>query len=171
MNKTIALIASSRRNGNTGKFIDHVATELGVEVIDIASLNISAYDYEHKSMDDDFLPTIKYILCHDNIIFASPVYWYAMSAQMKIFFDRISELLSVKELKELGREFRKKTGFILATSVHEALDHTFIEGFSKIFNYLGMNYGGHLHAICKDGFDPKKHEMEIFAFTDKLRNC
>ena len=36
MNKTIAVIGSSRRNGNTGKLIDLIAKELNIEVIDLS---------------------------------------------------------------------------------------------------------------------------------------
>lgn len=170
MNKTIALIGSSRRKGNTGQLVDYIADELGIEVIDIASLNISTYDYEHKNLDDDFLPTIKYILSHDNIIFASPVYWYAMSAEMKTFFDRISDLLAIAELKDLGRKFREKTSFLVATSIHKELDNTFIEGFTKTFGYLGMNYGGYIHAYCEQGFVQEQHKENIFSFAEKIRS-
>lgn len=58
MNKTIAIIASSRRDGNTRKLIDKIAIELNIEVIDISAKHISPYDYEHKNSEDDFLPTL-----------------------------------------------------------------------------------------------------------------
>ncbi|MBA6342918.1 hypothetical protein H4J59_18170 [Colwellia sp. MB02u-10] len=44
MNKTIALIGSSRRDDNTGKLIDLIARQLGIEVIDLALKNISPAD-------------------------------------------------------------------------------------------------------------------------------
>lgn len=170
MKKTIAVIGGSRRHGNTGRLVDKIAQELGAEVIDIANLNISTYDYEHKNLNDDFIPTIKYILSHDNIIFASPVYWYAMSAEMKTFFDRISDVLAVEELKDLGRKFRGKTAYLVATSVHKELDNTFIEGFTKTFNYLGLNYGGHIHALCDQGLNFETHAADVASFTNNVRS-
>lgn len=168
MNKTIAIIGSSRRKGNTGKLIDIIADKLAIEVIDLGDLNISPYDYEHRNMNDDFLPTIKYILTHDNIIFASPVYWYAMSAQMKTFFDRITDLLSVDELKDFGRKLRGKVGFVVSTSMHEQVDDSYINSFTDTFHYLGMNYGGAIHSICKDTNEISQSEADILTFIDKF---
>ncbi len=91
MKKTIAVIGSSRRNGNTGKLLDHISNELGIEVIDLGSKNIPPFDYDHKNIDDDFLPLMEHLLKYKNIIFASPVYCFSMSAQMEIFVDRMSD--------------------------------------------------------------------------------
>ena len=54
MKSTVALFASSRRDGNTGRLMDRVADELGIAVIDLNEKNISGYDYEHKNRNDDF---------------------------------------------------------------------------------------------------------------------
>ncbi|WP_223270360.1 hypothetical protein [Colwellia sp. C1TZA3] len=56
MNKTIAVIASARRDGNTGKLIDLIAGQLGIEVVDLALKNISPFDYEHKIVVTTFYP-------------------------------------------------------------------------------------------------------------------
>ncbi|MEW6989783.1 flavodoxin family protein [Colwelliaceae bacterium 6441] len=168
MKKTIAILGSSRRNGNTGKMIDSIAECLDIEVIDLNNLNISGYDYEHKNIDDDFLATIKHVLSHDHIIFASPVYWYSMSAQMKIFFDRISSLLSIDELKPIGRRFREKTAYLVTTSASEQADQSFIEVFNKTFAYLGMHSQGFVHAYCENDYQARHHQHAISAFTRKI---
>jgi len=36
MNDTIAIFASARRNGNTGKFIDWIGNELDIDIIDLS---------------------------------------------------------------------------------------------------------------------------------------
>ena len=54
MLSAIALFASSRRNGNTGQLMDRIASELGIEVVDLATKRMSAYDYEHRNRNDDF---------------------------------------------------------------------------------------------------------------------
>ena len=54
-----------------------------------------------------FLPTIKELNSkYDTWIFVTPVYWYSMSGQMKIFLDRITDLL--KWHKDEGRKIRGK---------------------------------------------------------------
>jgi hypothetical protein len=90
----LALFASSRRHGNTGQLMDRVASELGIEVVDLATKDISAFDYEHRNRQDEFESLIDHVLKFRRIIFASPVYWYSVSPPMKVFLDRISDLLS-----------------------------------------------------------------------------
>ena len=69
MNKTIAVIGSSRRDGNTGQLIDLIANQANFEVIDLTTKNISPYDYDQKNLDDDFLALMDQLLKFDNIIF------------------------------------------------------------------------------------------------------
>lgn len=168
MNNTIAVFGSSRRNGNTGKLIDIIAKQLNIEVVDLSLKCISPFDYEHKNLDDDFLPLMDYILTFENIIFVSPVYWFAMSAPMKTFIDRFSDFLSVEELKDKGRKLRGKSGYVVSTSISEEIDNSFINSFSDTFQYLGMEYGGFIHVNCEKGFDLTGCEDEITHFVKKL---
>jgi len=169
MSNTIAVFASSRRNGNTGKLIDWIASELEIEVIDLAEKNISPFDYEHKNLDDDFVPVMNQLLSCKKIIFATPVYWYAVSAQMKIFIDRMSDFLDLEELKELGRQLRNKTGYVVCTSISEEADPSFLNAFKGTFNYLGMGYGGHIHANCEKGYSPNEYEEDVGNFVKLIK--
>jgi len=168
MKKTIAVLGSSRRNGNTGKLIDWIAEELDIEVIDLGLKDISPFDYEHKNIDDDFLPLMNHLLNYDNIIFVSPVYWFAMSAQMKVFVDRLSDFLDIEDLKEQGRMIRGKVGYVVATSVSDELDDSFIDSFTNTFMYLGLGYGGFVHASCKNEFDSDAYQNDVMDFVNKF---
>jgi len=169
MSSAITLFSSSRRNGNTGTLINLVADKVGMDVIDLDKMNISPFDYEHKNKGDDFLPLMKKVLTYDHIVFASPVYWYAVSPAMKIFLDRLSDLLTFSDLLDMGRELRGKNGYVVSTSVHHTLSSTFIEAFEKTFDYLGMHYGGFLHMNCEEGFDVKNNQDEIVSFSNSLQ--
>ena len=170
MNNAIAVIGSSRRNGNTGKLIDWIARDLNIEVIDLNTKNISAFDYEHRNIEDDFIPTMNHILKYKNIIFASPVYWYSMSAQMKTFIDRMSDFLSVEDLKDTGRELRNKIGHVVSTSISENADDSFIDSFLHTFGYLGMSVGHTIHVNCNNGFNPDICYTDVHNFIKKLNN-
>lgn len=170
MTNTIAVIGSSRRAGNTGQLIDWVAGEIDCEVIDLGDQQISPYDYQHRNLHDDFIPLVDNLLKADNIVFASPVYWYAMSAQMKVFFDRLSDLLDVEDLKDRGRKLREKNGFVVATSISQLVAPAFKQSFIDTFGYLGMNFGGSLHANCADGFDGTAYKADVEAFVELIRN-
>ena len=170
MKRSIAVLASSRRQGNTGKLIDWIADELQMEVVDLGSKDISPFDYEHKNIGDDFLPTLKHILEFDKLIFTSPVYWYSMSAQMKRFVDRFSDVLAIEELKDTGRQFRGKAGHIVSISASAKADDSFLNSFKSTFTYLGLNIGSSIHNKCAGGFREEEYQEDVAKFVRELRN-
>ena len=159
MNNTVILLSTSRTNGNTQQLVDHTAQQADIDVINLNDYSISPFDYEHKNIGDDFIILVKKLIKYDHIIFASPVYWYSMTAQMKVFFDRISDLLHVK--KELGRQLREKDTSIISTGASPKPERSFEETFINSFNYLGMNYKGMLYCYCENSFDNHKHNNAI----------
>ncbi len=72
MRSTIALFASARRKGNTGRLMDRIADELQIQVVDLSKKTISAFDYQHRNRTDDFEPLMDHVLTFEQIIFASP---------------------------------------------------------------------------------------------------
>jgi len=169
VNETIAIFASARRDGNTGKLIDWIASELDIDIIDLGKKNISAFDYDHRNINDDFLPLLDELLKYKNILFVTPVYWYAASAQMKVFIDRTSDLLDVEELKSIGRRLRNKTAYVVCTSISPEVDSSFLTSFKDMFEYLGIDYGGHIHADCENGYDPHKYTDDVKKFIQSVK--
>lgn len=169
MSNIIAVFASARRNGNTGKFIDWIANDLGIEVIDLSEKNISPYDYDHANLDDDFLPVMNQLLEYEKIIFVTPVYWYAPSAQMKTFIDRTSDFLDLEELKNIGRRLRGKMSYIVCTSISDDADSSFLGSLRDTFVYLGMQYGGYVHANCEDGYVRENYQQDVEKFVNSVK--
>ncbi len=169
MKDTIVLFASSRRDGNTGKLTDWVAGDLNVEIIDLANKMLSPYDYQHKNMNDDFVSIINQLQHVDKIIFSTPEYWYAPCAQMKVFIDRLSDLLDVASLQALGKNLRSKTAYVLSTSTSEDSTQTFLNSFKLTFEYLGIDFGGYLHANCSDGYRPAEYNKDVQNFLTYFR--
>lgn len=169
MSNAIAVFASSRRNGNTGKFIDWIASELGIEVIDLSKKDISPYDYDHKNINDDFLPLMQQLLEYEKIIFVTPVYWYGPSAQMKIFIDRTTDFLDLEELRDIGRRLRDKVAYIACTSINSDADNSFINSLKDTFDYLGMKYGGYVHANCEGGYVQENYRQDVDRFVHSVQ--
>jgi multimeric flavodoxin WrbA len=169
LNNAIAVFASARRNGNTGKFIDWISGDLGIEVIDLSEKNISPYDYDHRNINDDFLPLMQQLLEYEKIIFVTPVYWYGPSAQMKIFIDRTSDFLDLEELKDIGRRLRKKMAYIVCTSISSDADSSFINSLKDTFEYLGMKYGGYVHANCENGYIQENYRQDVNSFLSSVK--
>ncbi|GAA3762506.1 NAD(P)H-dependent oxidoreductase [Flavobacterium ginsengiterrae] len=143
-NKTVIILGSSRKNGNTTKIVDALSKEHNIDIVNLSDYNISYYDYESKNIDDDFLPLIRGIIeKYDTLIFATPVYWYNMSGILKVFFDRFSDLIRIE--KETGRKLRGKKIGVISNSHDNIIEDSFYIPFKKTSDYLGMEYLGHAH--------------------------
>ncbi len=167
-NKSIIVFGSSRRHGFTGQLVDEVARQNQLRVIDVGDYNIAPYDYEYRNRDDDFLPLMRDIAQHQQIILASPVYWYTMSAQLKVFVDRWSDLLEIE--KDLGRSLRRKQGLVISTGGDTRPERSFEECFQHTFAFMGMTYGGMLYCATDSGKDfvIANQEEAITTFGHKI---
>ncbi|MFW5760799.1 MAG: NAD(P)H-dependent oxidoreductase [Cyclobacteriaceae bacterium] len=66
---------------------------------------------------------------YDLLIFAAMVYWYSISGIMKVFFDRITDLLTIE--KNLGRQLRGKYMAAISCCNGNNLEENFWLPFSK----------------------------------------
>jgi multimeric flavodoxin WrbA len=150
----VIIVGSSRKDGDTEAVIKKLSEMSGWDVINLSDYAFGFYDYDHNNRMDDYLPLMTDILDqYDTLIFATPVYWYSMSAIMKTFFDRITDLFTIK--KDLGRKLRGKNMAALSCSHGNNLGDAFWLPFSESANYLGMNYLGNMHIITGESFDEK----------------
>ena len=144
--KKIVILGSSRKDGNTKQAIDNLNLLSDFDIIDLNDFDINYYVYEHRNKSDDYLDLMRNIIDnYDILIFATPVYWYSMSGIMKVFFDRITDLLDNE--KELGRKLRNKNMAVLSSSLGDHLGEKFWLPFIETAKYLGMNYLGNVHTI------------------------
>jgi multimeric flavodoxin WrbA len=163
--RKIIILGSSNSKGHTKKALETLMTLADFDLIDLNEYNIGFYDYQHRNAGDDYLPLIKKIISqYDLLIFATPVYWYSMSAVMKVFFDRFTDLLDSE--KDLGRKLRNKSMAVLTSSVGDHLEDRFWIPFKETANYLGMNYIGNVHTI-----ENKVEMNDLKTFVDTLNRC
>jgi multimeric flavodoxin WrbA len=175
--RIVVLVGSSRKNGNTRKLVDDLHQYLNFDVIDLNDYNIGYYDYKHLNSNDDYLILIQRLIeKYDTWIFATPVYWYSMSGIMKVFFDRITDLLDDK--KDLGRQLRGKNMAALSSSIGDHLDGDFWKPFIGTARYLGMNYLGHMHTLVNENYtelvksfsERIKKEADCLDYPDRSVN-
>lgn len=144
--KTVLISGSARKDGDTHQLVNQILQISDWDLVDLNDYQIGFYDYEHNNRNDDYLPLIhKIIHNYQTLVFATPVYWYAMSAIMKVFFDRFTDLLTIE--KELGRKLRQKQMAAISCSEGDHLGEQFWLPFSETARYLGMQYLGHLHTL------------------------
>lgn len=164
MNKKGVLIqGSSRSNGNTQKIVSYIAKRTGFDIIDLRTKNFGSFDYEFRNTNDDFIPLIREITeKYEILVFATPVYWYAMSGIMKHFFDRITDCL-IRE-KETGRRLRGKSMAMISCGSNSELKEGFTMPFEQSSLYLGMHYLGDLHTWLEDDQIPEKLKTDLDFF-------
>ncbi|MCM1050415.1 MAG: flavodoxin family protein [Paenibacillus sp.] len=131
--KIVVINGSPRRKGNTAAMVEafvRSAEGKGNEVVrfDAAMMNISGCRAcctcfktgKACSFDDDFNVIAPHILDADAVVFAMPVYWYSIPAQIKGVIDRLFSFM-VAEKPIAG----KKCGLI---SCCEEDDMTVMDG-------------------------------------------
>ena len=112
--KITVLFGSPNRHGSTSILVENFvrgATEAGheCEVLDVCHMNIHpctgcvACDYEGPCVQKDDVEQIRAkLVASEMVVFATPLYYYGMSAQLKIVVDRFcayNSSLNSKHLK------------------------------------------------------------------------
>lgn len=160
--KKVVIVGSSRNDGDTAILTNELIKQSKWDLINLNDYNFSFFDYKHKNKEDDYLTLMKQIIKeYDTLIFATPVYWYSMSGIMKVFFDRITDLLTIE--KELGRKLRGKKMAVINCSIGENLGEHFWLPFSETAKYLGMEYLGNAHTITGEN-----NETKIAEFINQI---
>ena len=149
MTSPLVILGTSRSDGDTRRAVD-AAFGSRVECLDLNKYALSPYDYDHANQNDGFAGIIDTVLVADTLIFATPVYWYSMSAQLKTFFDRLSDLITIEKVK--GRALAGKNAWLIAAGVEEYLPDGFEVPFARTCKYFDMHYlgAGYLYT----GADP-----------------
>jgi len=165
-NKIVIIQGSSRSVGDTYRVVNYLKDRMSCDWVDLKPLQIGHFDYEFGNQEDDFMPLIRSLASnYDTFIFATPVYWYTMSGIMKVFFDRLSDLLTID--KPLGRQLRgKKMGVVSCASGAELKDGFYMP-FIESANYLGMTYLGEVHTWMEEEQIPEGLFTELDQFIQK----
>ena len=157
------ITASARSTGNTRRMVDGFLGRCGAlaEEVDLARLRIDPFEYDRLDARDDFLPVVGRMARSEHLVFATPVYWYAMSGGMKTFFDRLTDLLLVPANRPLGRALAGRKMWLLATGTGEELPPGFTEPFALTAAYFAMEWraGAYCrsdgdHALAGDALAP-----------------
>ena len=112
MNNVVILIGSPRTNGNTVKIVEHVEEilkrrDVQTEMVILDHLDIypchncgSCEDTGECVQRDDMIGLWERIEASDGLVLASPTYYSAVTAQMKIFIDRTGRAKVIWDYKK-----------------------------------------------------------------------
>jgi len=147
-NHPLVILGSARRHSDTEKCVELLFKHQPHKVIQLLDFKIEPYRYSPDySLEDNFLTTIDLVLLHEVILFATPVYWYAMSGLLKTFFDRFTDLVTIR--KDLGRKLKGKKVFLLAVGTDDEIPSGFTIPFKLTAEYFDMHFVGYLYVPAK----------------------
>lgn len=141
--------ASSRNDGNTARLIKLLNQEIDAKLINISDLNMSFYDYKHDNQEDDFIPLAEEMVKVKLVVLVTPVYWYSMSGQMKMFIDRWSDLMTIR--KDLGRELSGSQLLLVSCGSYDFPGEAFEKPIEQTTGYMDMKFEGYWHTWIEDG--------------------
>lgn len=159
--KTAILFGSPRKDGNTRMLTDAFADalksrETDVRFLYLNDLNIrpcqgclSCAEEGVCRINDDMRDIGKYVMESDLVVYATPVYWWAPSAQLKLVMDRSLIFLD----KDYNSRVKGKKAVTLVTCGDGDVDtcSPTLDIFRRAFQALGMEYAGHVEATGCEG--------------------
>jgi multimeric flavodoxin WrbA len=140
MNNVTVILGSARNDGNTVKIVEYLRKNVyqQAKVFDLSELIIEQFEYKRYDDRDDFRSVVAAMLESQHIVFATPVYWYSMSATLKMFFDRLTDLLHDPIDRISGRSLAGRNVWLISTGTDEGLPPGFDVPFARTAAYFDM---------------------------------
>lgn len=136
---TVVILGTARNDSNTLAAVQKLSPVGEYEILDLSEFQIAPYRYNQKeNLSDDFLSLAQKISAAENIIFATPVYWYSMSGSMKTFMDRLTDLTGIH--KAIGKSLRGKKTYLIASGGSASLPEGFELPFKLTSEYFDMEF-------------------------------
>lgn len=158
--KVIGLVGSPVREGNTGKLVNEILAGASENGADVKLYNLTALDIKgcdacgtcHDSgkcaTADGMQKIYEEILGSDAVVLGSPVYMWQMSAQTKLFVDRLTAFLKPDFSSRIAGK-KLVLAFSQGSSNPEALKPYF-ESTAGLFYFLGFDV---LDMVIAAGMD------------------
>jgi hypothetical protein len=165
----LVIIGSARRDGDTVKAVSIAFPPGSADLVLLPDRQIGGYDYGHANSGDDFPGIAEAMRKADRIVFATPVYWYAMSAPLKFFFDRLTDL--TENLKPIGKTLAGKSVWLIAAGTDPELPEGFEVPFRRTAEYFDMAWRGGIYLHTgEDNTLRTSQETALEDFGAAIRN-
>jgi multimeric flavodoxin WrbA len=154
--KTVILFGSPRKEGNTIQLVNTLSETLknkghSVRMLYLNDMNIrpcqgceACLKKGVCKINDDMKDIRKYMMESDLIVFASPVYWFNMSGQLKLAVDRFFAFMDEKYNSRI--KGKKAITIMTCASDDPAVFTPAIDSFKKTFDLLALTYAGGVEA-------------------------
>jgi len=131
------LCGSPRKEGNTNRVVAWVAEAARAAAAEVEIIDLPRLDYKTNGctacmackrseefrcvVDDEASPILARLPESDALVFATPVYWFGPSAQLKVFTDRMASLVKFDE-GGFRTPFKKDTTMVVISTGGGDLD-------------------------------------------------
>lgn len=160
--KILVLFSSPRKKGNSAALANQIikgaASEgANVETVFLNALNISpcqgCYTCRKKdskgcAIDDDMQSIYPKLVEYDTWVIASPVYWFTMSAQAKLFMDRCFALLAYANNPFAGKQIAIAMSYGDTDPFNSGCVNA-LRAFQDSFNYVGAHIIGMVYGSAE----------------------
>ena len=178
--KVVILFGSPRKNGNTIQLVrtmidalkknGHKVRMFYLNDLDIRPCQgcyICVKDAACK-INDDMKKIRKYIMESDTIVYATPIYWFGPSAQLKLFMDRSIAFMD----SDYNSRIAGKKAVTLITFADNDIDtcRPAIEMFKKTLSLLNLDYAGRIEVpgCTERGIINEGYKEKIKKLVDSL---
>ena len=186
--KIIILKASPRENGNSAILAEQVAAGAKEAGAEVESFYLHGMDIQPCDacdacqgvadvdcvIEDDMQALYSKIREADAVVYASPVYWFTVSAQMKLFMDRCYGLGGDSEEIEYHALAGKRIGVVLTYGGDDPFDSgavNAIRTYQDMFNYIPAEIVGIVYGYASDAGEIRQNEdvmEEAYKLGQKL---
>ncbi len=156
--KALILFGSPRKKGNTIQLVNVLSKVLkdkghGVKMLYLNDMNIRPCQGCYACLkegicriNDDMKDIRKFITESDLIVYATPIYWFGPSGQLKLVMDRSIAFMDEK----YNSRVKGKKAITLMTCMSNEKDTCgpAIGMFKKTFDLLGFKYAGSVEAVA-----------------------
>lgn len=173
--KVLIVKGSPRERGNSAALADEVATGAAaagaeVESVYLHGLNIQPCDGCDFcqgaadlgcAIDDDMQDLYPKIREADALVYASPVYWFTVSAQLKLFMDRCYALGGGSDYVADHALAGKRIGIVLTYGGDDPFDSGAINAirtFQDTFNYIPADIVGFVYGAASDAGEIRSNQ-------------
>ncbi len=177
--KVLVLLGSPRKKGNSAILAQEIvkgAESAGAscETLFIHKMNIkpcqSCYacqkeDSKGCAIDDDMQTVFPKLIASDTWVIASPVYWFNMSAQTKLWMDRCFALLAYR-----GNAFKKRIAIAMTYGDTDPFTSGCVNAlrtFQDAFRYVGADIVGMVYGSALNSGDISQN-TELLKAAEEL---
>jgi multimeric flavodoxin WrbA len=177
--KVLVLLGSPRKKGNSAILADRIAkgaraAGAKVETVFLHGLNIapcnSCYACQKKgskgcAIQDAMQDLYPKLLAADAWVIASPVYWFTMSAQTKLFMDRCFALLAYGQNAFAGKRIAIAMSYGDADPFASGCVNA-LRTFQDAFRYTGAKIVGMVYGSALGAGEIQANELLMKAAED-----